>query len=347
MPIGTYPPETDLFLPVPGPDQAWDPHLIHTYYFGFSVPDAAIGAFVYLRLQPAFRLAQGGICIFRGTDNVEYTDIDLLDYENTMPWPSVVDAVITTDNGLRIEFTEPGRTARIAYSGPDATIDVTADAVTPLLARGHVMPGEEAHRAVAGLPGGTEQFMRVTGILELDGERHHIDCHSPRDRSWNQVRVERRGMVSVPPVGWSPMYFGPDLIFNQVGFEPLDTDPAWAGLYDVGERPAHHYGWVCRGDETREITWVRRNVLEYHPVIHMALRQEIEAEDEYGDRYCFRGEAIACASLPAWPNVAFHDSVYRWESDDGRVTHSTYQEVWFDRYQKAMKRRRAEYARMR
>ena len=30
---------------------------------------------------------------------------------------------------------------------------------------------------------------------------------------------------------------------------------------------------------------------------------------------------------------------YRWEDEQGRVTHCTYQEVWFDRYQRAVKAR--------
>ena len=54
-----------------------------------------------------------------------------------------------------------------------------------------------------------------------------------------------------------------------------------------------------------------------------------------------RGEAIASASLPAWPNTSFHDSVYRWEDAEGRVTHATYQEIWFDTYQRAMVARAA------
>jgi hypothetical protein len=211
--------------------------------------------------------------------------------------------------------------------------------VTPLLARGHVMPGEEDHHDVAREPGGTEQFMRMTGELLLDGTTYPVDCYAPRDRSWRQIRVERRGAVPVPPVGWSPMYFGPDLIFNQISFEPLDTNPAWAGLYNVGDRPSHHFAWIQRGDETRSIKWVRRNVLEYHPRIHLPIRQEITAEDENGELYRFQGEAIACASLPAWPNTSFHDSVYRWTDEQGRTTHATYQELWFDEYQQMMKRR--------
>jgi hypothetical protein len=346
MPIGVHPGETDLWLPLPAPGEQWDPHLIHTHYFGFSIPEQRLGAFIYVRYQPAFPLCQGGVAIFSGTDNVEATDIDFLDYEITMPWPTIENNSVTTANGLRIEFTELGRAARITYTSGDGStrLDLLADAVTPLLARGHVMPGEEQHHDASREPGGTEQFMHMTGELVLRGETHRIDCHAPRDRSWRQIRVERQGAVPVPPVGWSPMYFGPDLIFNQVSFEPADTDPAWAGLYQVGNRPSHHYAWIQLGEETREITRVRRNVLEYHPMIHMATRQEIEAEDEKGQVYRFTGEAIAAASLPAWPNVSFHDSVYRWEDEHGRVAHATYQELWFDTYQRAMKRRRTGVA---
>lgn len=340
MAFQLHPADTDLLLPMPGAQQ-WDPHLIHTHYFGFSVPEAGIGAFLYVRYMPAFPLSQGGVCIFRGMDNLEYTDMAYLDYEITMPWPVIDGNTVTTANGLSIDFLELGESARLRYTAEDGkmSFDIRQDAVTPLLARGHVMPGEEHHHDVTRQPGGSEQFMRVTGELILDGTTYAVDCFAPRDRSWRQVRVEKRGAVPVPPVGWSPMYFGEDLIFNQISFEPLDTEPRWAGLYDVGDRPSHHFAWVQRGEESRSVVSVRRNVLEYHPQLHMAARQEITAVDDHGDAYRFHGEAIAAAAIPAWPNVAFRDSVFRWEDEQGRVAHSTYQEIWFDKYQQAMSRR--------
>ncbi|WP_336623519.1 tyrosine protein kinase [Mycolicibacterium neoaurum] len=340
MAFQIHPADTDMLLPLPGREQ-WDPHLIHTHYFGFSVPEAEIGAFLYVRYMPTFPLSQGGVCVFQGMDNIEYTDMAYLDYEITMPWPVVDGNTVTTANGLSIEFLELGKSVRLRYTAEDGkmSFDVRQDAVTPLLARGHVMPGEEHHRDVAREPGGSEQFMRVTGELVLDGTTYEVNCFAPRDRSWRQVRVEKRGAVPVPPVGWSPMYFGEDLIFNQISFEPLDTGPRWAGLYDVGDRPSHHFAWVQRGEESRSVVSVRRNVLEYHPRLHMATQQEITAVDDRGDTYRFRGAAIAAAAVPAWPNVAFRDSVYRWEDDQGRIAHSTYQEIWFDRYQQAMSRR--------
>ncbi len=350
MSHSVHPPETDLLLPLPD-GEAWDHHTIHTHYFGFSIPEAAIGAFLYIRYQPTFPLCQGGVAIFRGTDNVNPIDVEHLDYEITMPWPDIDGNTITTTNGLSIEFVEPGRVARITYASVDGTtkLDLTQTAVTPLLARGHVMPGEDDHHGDPGrVPGGSEQFMHCTGTLELGGEHHTIDCFAPRDRSWRQVRTEAQGGVPVPPVGWSPMYFAgadgqSDLIFNQISFEAPDTDPAWAGLYEIPEgAPTHHFAWLIQDGETKDIVRVRRNVLERQPVTFATLRQEVEAEDAEGRVYRFTGQAIATATIPAWPNVSFHDSVFRWEDESGRITHATYQEIWFDKYQRAVKARAAE-----
>lgn len=340
MAIATQPAETDVLLPLPQ-GEGWDPHTIHTHYFGLSIPEAELGAFLYVRYQPAFPLCQGGVCLFRGMDNLAFGDIEFIDYRNTMPWPEIEGNAITTANGLRIEFIEPGRTARVTFNSPDGetSVDVIQEAVTPLLARGHVMPGEERDTDPAQHPGGSEQFMRVTGELVLRGERYAVDCFAPRDRSWRQVRSEAPGMP-MPPVGWTPMHFGQDLVFNQVGYEAPDTEPAWSGLYEVPpDRPTHHFAWVYANEEIREVTRVRRNVLERHPQLFTATRQEIEAEDERGTVYRFSGQAIATAAIPAWPNVTFRDSVFRWEDEQGRIAHATYQEIWFDAFEREMRRR--------
>jgi hypothetical protein len=343
MPIATHPGETDLIVPLPGDDDHWDPHTIHTHYFGFSVPEAELGAFLYLRYQPAFPLSQGGVALFRGMDNVHALDMEFLDYEITMPYPEISGNTITTANGLRIEFTEPGRAATVSYRSRDGStsFELQQTAVTPLFARGHIMPGEDDHADPARQPGGSEQYMHCVGEVTIRGETFSVDCYAPRDRSWRQVRTEDQGGARrMPPIGWSPMYFGEDLIFNQVSFEPADTDPAWSGLFELPEgAPTHHYAWVYSNGEVREITRVRRNVLAYHPRTHVAIRQEIEAEDEAGQIYRFTGEAIATATVPCWPNAAFNDTVYRWEDETGRVSHGTYQELWNDDYQRAMNER--------
>lgn len=327
-------PETDLLLTLPGPGEQWDAHTVHTHYFGFDIAEAGIGAFIYVRYQPAFPLCQGGVCIFRGTDNLDLMDLEWSDYELTMPWPQVDGNVIETENGLRIEFLELGHKVRLTYASHDGqtSFDLLQEAVTPLLARGHIIPGEDTNSDPARSPGGTEQIMHCTGELVLRGERHAVDCHAARDRSFNQVRTESRAKaLKVPPVGWSPMYFGEHLIFNQVSFQDPSTDPLWAELYTLPEgRPTHHFAWVIADGEMPAITRVVRNVLEHHPVTHAAMRQEITAQDEHGREYRFTGEAIAMARLLAWPNAAIRVGVYRWTDELGRTTTNTYQEMWFD-----------------
>ena len=332
--------DTDLIVPLPG-DSSWDPSTIHTHYFGFSVPDQGIGAFVYIRWHPVFESCSGGVCVFRGLDNRELLDMEHCNYVYTMPYPSMSGTTITIANGLEVDFVVPGEEVRLRYAAPDgsADFDLTQRALGPLVARSHVVPGEDVDTSPEQLPGGSEQFMHCTGTLHLGSDEYRVDGAVVRDRSWRQVRSEADRLS--PPVGWSPMYFGPDLMFNQIGFEPLDTDPAWKGLYDVpAGTPNHLMGWVCNDGETRRLTSVRRSVTRYHPELFAAQEQEIEAEDEAGQHYRFRGRAVAMARLPAWPNFSFTDSVYRWEDEDGRVSHCTYQEGWWHRYHRAMARRR-------
>ena len=354
MPIGTQPAETDLWVPLPPADEHWDPHTIHTHYFGFSVAEAELGAFIYLRWMPHFKLSQAGVCIFRGLDNVHLLDMEHLDYEITMPWPTIEGNRITTRNGLQIDFTEPGSVARVAYSSRDGvcSFDCVQTGISALVQRGHVMPGEEAHHDGApgskSGPGGSEQFMRVDGEVTIDGQSWRMDPYAIRDRSWSQVRTERRGAVNVPPMGWSPMCFDGELMLNQIGIEDPDTDPLWKGLYDVPDSaPTHHWAWVQDGGgEPKAITRVHRNALEYHPKLHAPTKQELEVEDEDGRVYRFTGEAYALAAVPAWPNLAAAIGVYRWEDERGRSSDQTYQDIAFDRYFREMTRRaRARVAR--
>jgi hypothetical protein len=242
MAIAIHPPETDLIVPLPGPDEHWDPHTIHTHYFGIEIPEAEIGAFIYFRYMPYFPLCQGGPIIYQGMNNLATTDAAFHDYEITMPWPQIDGNRITMANGISVEFDEPGSHCRIAYTSTDGRtkLDVEARAVTPLKARGHVVPGEELHTGQES--GGTEQFMHYTGELVLHGERYDVDCVMPRDRSWRQVRAESRDANLHPPVTWTPMYFGDDFAFNQVGIESPDTHPAWEGIYDIpAGAPTHHF----------------------------------------------------------------------------------------------------------
>lgn len=327
------PGSTDLLVPQPGPEETWDPHTIHTHYFGFSIPEASIGAHLYIRYMPTYPLIQGGVVVFRGLDNRDQIDAAHMDYQRTMPWPQWSHNTVTTANGLSIEFVRPGECVRLRYGTPEdrCHFDVTQTAVSPLLGRGHAMPGEETATDPAQSPGGSEQFMRATGSLMLDGTTYAIDCLAPRDRTWRQVRRETRGGPPGPPIAWTPVSFGEDLSFNQIGVEDPAGHPAWGSAvpFPAGA-PTHHYGWIYRNGDIRGLRTVSRAVLERDPHTLAGLLHELRVVDDTGEEYHFHGRAIALNPVPAWPNLAFRDSVVRWEDADGRVTHSTVQEAWSD-----------------
>jgi hypothetical protein len=183
--------------------------------------------------------------------------------------------------------------------------------------------------------------MHCRGELVLHGEHYDIDCVTPRDRSISQVRMERQDAVLVPPLAWTPMWFGEDLAFNQIGWDTPDGSPAWAGLFELpADQPSHHWGWVHRDGRALEIAEVRRVVKDRHPWLHGATSQVIEATDEEGRQYRFEGECLAMTAMPSWPNAHTPVSVFRWRDELGRESVITCQEIWFDRFQRAMKGRR-------
>lgn len=337
MPLNVQPSETDLIFPLPPEGETWDPCLIHTHYFGFCIPEQQIGALTYIRYQPGFPLCGGGVQFYRGMDNLSLTTVEHIDYELTMPWPEVSGNKVTTRNNLSFDIVEPGRRMLLSYAAADgsASMDITATAVTPLCARGHVLPDEELHTSQA--PGGSEQFMHMTGTLTLGGDTYPVDSHYIRDRSWRQVRHEHRDASAYPPITWTPMYFGEHLSFNQIGFEDPATNPVWADAYDIapGSR-THNWGWLCRDGALLDITRVRRKVTRLHPIHLAPLSQEIEVTDENGDTYLVRGEAIGFAPIPGWHNLASLETLTRWEDETGAVAYGPAQTFWGPKGGRAM-----------
>ncbi|KAK2598871.1 hypothetical protein N8I77_012253 [Diaporthe amygdali] len=281
----------DLIFPEPVPGESWDPHTVHTHYFGFSIPEHTIGVFIYVRAQPYFRACLAGVSVFKGMDNLRPLDCEHNNIVNTVPWPTVEGNVIQIANGMTFDFIEPGNK-----------------------------------------PTGLEQLMKCTGTLTMHGTTYKVDCCAARDRSIRQVRTEDE--VVSPPFGWSPISFGPDFCFNQAGFEDPGGNSAWLSIFPwPKDKPTTTFAWLVRGaGDLRNVVRVKRKVLAYHPVLGSAIEQEMKVEDEKGEVYTLKGQAIAVAQLPAWPNAMFVDSVYRWTDDKGRETHNTYQEAWYQKY---------------
>ena len=223
--------------------------------------------------------------------------------------------------GCVIEFLEPGRVARVTYASADGARPSTSSptGVTPLLARGHVVPGEEDHHSDPGaVPGGSEQFMHMTGELVLQRR-------APR----SGLLLPARPLLAPGPHGDRGTAAGPagglvaDVLRRR---SDLQSDL----LRGAGHRPrlARHLRHPGRpAHAPLRLAAAGRQDPGHRPgppqragvpaATFTALRQEIEAEDETGGGPPLHGEAIATATMPAWPNVSFHDSVYRWTDETG------------------------------
>lgn len=201
-------------------------------------PDHAIGIFAHTRYIPALGICHAGFQAYQGIDNVIVADCLHHDYQIGCVYPDDEGARFTA-NGLTFDFLNPGKTAHITYRSVDGRcrVDVRAEAITPLVARGHVIPGEELHTGQE--PGGSEQFMHYTGGLNLDGRTYAVDCNAARDRSWRQVRAEILEANSHLPIMWTPVYFGPDLAFNQVGFAAPESNPLWLDAHHIPDGVPH------------------------------------------------------------------------------------------------------------
>lgn len=82
---------------------------------------------------------------------------------------------------------------------------------------------------------------------------------------------------------------------------------------------------------------IERTVTELHPTLYLPLAQKIEAEDDRGQTHRLEGRALAAAPIVAWPHAFAYDSVYRWETDRGRIGYGPCQGIWHEAFQHAMK----------
>lgn len=74
----------DLIFPEPAPGDSRDPHTIHTHYFRFSIPQHAIGVFIYVRAQPYFRTCLASVSVFKRIDNLRPLDCEHNNIINTV-----------------------------------------------------------------------------------------------------------------------------------------------------------------------------------------------------------------------------------------------------------------------
>lgn len=165
------------------PEGAWWFH--ETCWFWFHVPERALGGWLYGWVRPNIGVCGGGCQVWDDSTFVHWEAPYFSDHHNLRP-PAEADLRdIAFPTGLRVRVEEPLRRYAVGYRD-EGLIDLslTFDAVmAPWVS---TEPAEDGGRR----PRHLDQFGRVTGQLELLGERLDVDCLAIRDRTW-ALRSER------------------------------------------------------------------------------------------------------------------------------------------------------------
>ena len=156
-----------------------------TAWFSFHHPERRLGGWFYTMTRPNIGTIAGGAWIWDDSAHLPWEVLYSANY-SALPIPSRQDLTdITLPTGVSIRVLEPCMSYALGYEdGERLRAELRFDGVMapePLTATGSTF-GSAHH---------FDQFGRVSGHIELHGERIEIDCLAMRDRTWGR-RPENR-----------------------------------------------------------------------------------------------------------------------------------------------------------
>jgi hypothetical protein len=160
------------------------PWHVETWWFSFFVPERGIGGWLYGLARPNASTSNGGLWVW-GPETSEPRASPYFAHYTSLPTriERLRENPLCFPSSPTVDVLEPGRRYGLSYE--DAAAEVRADlefaATMPAIGYGAKEPPfhESAHFDQAG---------RVTGTLQLAGERLGVDCYAVRDRSWGCAR---------------------------------------------------------------------------------------------------------------------------------------------------------------
>jgi hypothetical protein len=286
----------DRFRVKPTPDQSWT----ETAWFAAAVHDRGIGVWTYPLFRPEVGIMSCGVYVW-GPGADEAWQIPYYRSWWHVPLPADVDPTDSTfPTGLSYECVESLKEYRITYSdGQELALDLTYRALHPP----HYVGVESGH-------GHLDQFGRVTGTLQLHGERHEIDCIDMRDRTWGPRRESRQQMRLTYSYGATD---SGSAFLVTTKFDPRTGQPTLLTgflLSDQGEEPLTEASCdVARDPEGRPT----------HVELHWL--------DDAGETVEVKGVVSSRCVFP--PNPWFGWAcLVEWTFPDGTIAHGEHQDCW-------------------
>lgn len=313
-PLGTARPE-DEFLHAPAASGHYSS--TETSYFGFNIPERRVNGEIYMWFHPVLKMMSASVYIWTGMKKTTLA-CDYINHFHYLPFPAngIADYTIEALN-LHIRVIEPLKSVQIDFEDKARGVKLTMrqDAIMP--------PGVR--------PGGFHitQAMKVTGELDLYGDRMKIDGYFSRDKSWSQER--REDPMPMPPLSWMVGVFDQDFAFHALAFDDPALKPEWASAFPA-IKPGENlmWGYVWNDGELTPLTDCRKlTTREADGLSPLAV--EMEIKDAKGRIFPIRGDVQARMPWQTWQNMNTFFCQTRWQCE-GKVGYGDTQDVQFNEF---------------
>jgi hypothetical protein len=268
-----------------------EPNFNESMYFNFFDSARRLGGFLRVGNRPNEGYAEMTATVFLPDGRV------LFDFQR----PKTASNDAFAAGGTRFEVIEPTERLRTSYGGSPVAlaepremtdprraftsnprvatrIDLEHAAVGPIYGSAHDEAESDASHEEQFAKAHYEQHMRVTGSVEIDGERVEITGHGLRDHSWGP-----RSWQAIEGYEWLTMNFGDDL-------------GAMVSVIRRPGKPPRIGGVVVHGETIDPIDDVRITI-DYEPdgLFHRALA--VDARTRAGERLALQGRVLSFIPL--------------------------------------------------
>jgi hypothetical protein len=293
-----------------------DPYWNESSWFGFQLPERDLGGWVYCYHRPNMNYTVGGVAFWDPSGDQPY-NCRYYDFGDIYPMAPGTDMHdFSLPNGLRVARDEPLKSFDFSYQGPEGyqargcQMDLRWEATKEPHATGNPTGTREWGLA----KGHFEQPGRITGTVEIAGDRFEVSALSLRDHSWGPRThgMQNRGHFTWGLVDEDTGF----VVFSGCDIPDRDsifgmTDPINAGWYlKDGE-----YGSL----ESGQITTTERGE-DGRP-----LRVEITARDHLGRTLQTAGRAKNMLAWQGYPFMLSWWAQFEWDLD-GRTAYGEEQD---------------------
>ncbi len=286
-----------------------DPLWAETNYFPFTIPEEGIQGAFYVLTRKNVGVCHSDIFIFQGHTKAS---MDALYYDKHahLPCPDRLEDY-TLLSGLSVKSVNSPMEYEVHYEGyGDTEFHLHYKALAPAYDTGDPeldpLTKKQAEHENSWMKtsykGHFDQSLHATGECRILGTPYKIDCITTMDHSWGlRPEMDSRPMV------WIHGHWGEDLAIHAIlSFDPVNTDA-------IG--PLLH-GYIVENGELRGLV-EGKGVSKRDGF--MAMEVDLEVTDERGKTYAMHGKSVSSYPWFAWPGLAVHTSLLKWDEKNGQT----------------------------